>query len=152
MSDIPDPSNPLQMLVQFFLALFFALSGLFGGVNTASNAPSAPDVGGGGGGGMPPAQVLTLIENVDAMILESLPAQVTLHVRGAQPDGCAFPVIVEQAREGNKVTVKIYRELPPDLLCTMVLLPYDENIQLDGTFDSGTYQIDVNGTVIEITI
>jgi hypothetical protein len=108
--------------------------------------------GGTGGAQASGSESLTVIETVDAMILESFPVQISLHVTGYQPDGCTFPVQVEQTRDGNTISVKIYRILPPDIMCTMQLVPYDENIRLDGGFESGEYTIDVNGTVVTVKI
>lgn len=144
----PEPPNPFSWIVQI---LFFVFLLLFG------TRASVEDLGQGGGGAPPPAssnttEVPTVIEAVDALILESFPAQISLQVRGYQPDGCTFPVIVEQQRDGNTVTVRIYREIPIDIMCTMQLVIYDESIKLDGSFESGTYTIDVNGVITEVTI
>jgi hypothetical protein len=93
-----------------------------------------------------------VIEKVDATIRESLPAQVSLQVSGYQPDGCKFPVQVEQRREGNTVYVKIYRNIPNGVRCTMQLVTYSDTIALDGTFPTGEYTIDVNGTQITVKV
>jgi hypothetical protein len=92
------------------------------------------------------------IDSVDALLMESFPVQIMLKVKGYQPDGCEMPVQVEQSREGNTVTVEIFRELPPDTGCPAVIKQYDATIKLDGGFESGTYTIDVNGTVITVKI
>jgi hypothetical protein len=91
----------------------------------------------------------TIIEGVEVMVLESSPMQVNLAVRGAQPDGCEFPVIVEQRREGNTIIVEIYRDMPISLICAAVLLPYRETIALEGSFEPGTYTFRVNDYVVE---
>ena len=78
--------------------------------------------------------------------------QVQLHVTGEQPDGCDFPVIVEQAREGNTVTVSIYREVPLAVMCPMILLPYDDTIPLAGNFEPGDYVFQVNDFVVQQTL
>jgi inhibitor of cysteine peptidase len=147
----PDPINPLNIFVRILFAIFL-------GIFLSMNAHPS-DLSNGGATVFPPsvegalpAQVLTVIENVDALLLESFPVQINLHVTGYQPDGCDYPVQVSQSREGNSVTVTVYRELPPDILCTMQLVPYDETISLDGSFEPGEYTIDVNGTVITVTI
>lgn len=97
-------------------------------------------------------QSLTVIEQIETAVSSSIPASVTMQIRGYQPDGCTFPVQVDQSRDGNQVTVKIYRIMPKDILCSMELNPYNETITLDGTFDSGDYTIDVNGTVVKVKI
>lgn len=95
---------------------------------------------------------LTIVETVSIQVSASLPATVTLKVEGYHPDGCKFPVMVEQSRGDKTVNVKIYRIVPTDVMCTMDLNPYSDTITLDGTFDSGTYELTVNGTVIELQV
>ncbi|MBA3872836.1 MAG: hypothetical protein H0X30_27210 [Anaerolineae bacterium] len=97
-------------------------------------------------------QSLTVIEKVETQISASVPATVTLHVMGYQPDGCTFPVQVQQTRTADQVTIKIFRIVPKDVMCTMELNPYNDTITLDGTFDSGTYSVDVNGTVVVVKV
>lgn len=94
----------------------------------------------------------TIIDSVDAQILESFPAQIHLTVNGSQPDGCDYPVQVAQHRDGSTITVEIFREVPLAAMCPMVLLPYDDTISLEGTFESGTYTINVNNYTLEVTI
>ena len=148
----PDPVNPLENLIRLMLLIFLGFMAFFGrGGSSDINPPQRPDVTAGGAEASG-SETLTVIEKVDALILESFPAQISLHVTGYQPDGCTFPVQVEQTRDGNTVSVKIYRILPPDIMCTMQLVPYDENIKLDGSFESGDYTIDVNGTVVDVKI
>ena len=147
----PDPINPLDNLVRFFILIFLGFMAFFGR-SGGDIANPVPDEGNTGGAQASGSEVLTVIETVDALIMESFPAQISLHVTGYQPDGCTFPVQVEQTRDGNTVTVKIYRILPPDIMCTMQLVPYDENIKLDGGFESGEYTIDVNGMVVSVKI
>ena len=105
-----------------------------------------------GGGTVGGRQSLTVIEKVETQVSASVPATITMHVMGYQPDGCKLPVQVEQTRSGDTVTVKIYRIVPIDVMCTMDLNPYDDTITLDGTFESGTYTVDVNGTVVVLKV
>lgn len=142
----PNPSNPFDWVLHILLFLFL----FFVGTSSSVEMP-------GQGGGAPApsentAEVPTVIDVVEALILESAPVQLSLQVRGYQPDGCDFPVIVEQRREGNNVFVRIYRNVPIDIMCTMQLVIYDETIMLDGSFEPGTYTIDVNGVITEVTI
>lgn len=89
-------------------------------------------------------QVFTVIESVDVTVLESFPMRLELTIQGYQSDGCEVPVHVDQQVDGNDVTVSIYRELPIDVMCAAVVVPYEETIMVDGTFEGGTVHIQVN--------
>lgn len=147
---VPDPTNPIEILVRILVILFLLLFGTMSVTRVPENGGmgTIPDLGQGGGGNIS----LTVIEQVETLILESYPYQITLNVSGYQPDGCTLPVIVEQRREGNTVYVDIYREMPPDVFCTMQLVPYNDTIRLDGGFESGQYQININGTIVEVDL
>jgi len=150
MAPIPEPVSPLENLIRLALMMFLGIVAFFGADWSSSmNPPRDGDANSAQPSG---SEVLTVIERVEPIILESYPYQIQLRVTGYQPDGCTFPVQVEQARDDSTVTVKIFRVLPPDILCTMQLVPYDETISLEGGFESGTYTIDVNGTIVELTL
>jgi len=123
----------IGLLIRLFLALFI-------GTQTTVTPPTNS------------FRSYTQIDNVDALILESFPAQIQLNVVGAQPDGCDLPVIVEQERSENTVKVEIYRLGDPTMMCAAVLIPYRESIKLDGGFDPGTYTIIVNDYTLEVEI
>ena len=97
-------------------------------------------------------KVMTNINTVSVNVMESFPMQISLEVSGEHPDGCDYPVMVEQDRDGDTVTVSIYREVPRDVMCPMMLNPYEATIKLDGTFESGSYTIKVNGVTEKIDI
>jgi hypothetical protein len=132
----------METLIRLLIALLMAW--LTPTSSTGSGQP--PEMG------AQPARVRHVIESVDARLLESYPVQIMLEVRGYQPDGCMMPVQIEQTRSGNSVNVDIFRELPPDALCTMVIMEYTETIPLEGGFESGAYSITVNGVTIDVTI
>ncbi len=89
-------------------------------------------------------KVLTHIFRVDVAITEAEPRQISLKVEGEHPDGCDLPVHVEQSRAGNTVHVEVYRKVPADMICPMILRPYQGTVQLDGEFEAGSYTINVN--------
>lgn len=89
-------------------------------------------------------KVLTNIFRVDVTRSESQPTRVSLDVEGEHPDGCEYPVIVSQSRRGSIVNVEVYREVPVDVFCPMILKPYRGTINLDGKFEPGEYTINVN--------
>lgn len=100
----------------------------------------------------PTMRVLAVVESVDTFLLESFPVQVQLHVSGYHQDGCEAPVEVVQRRDGNHVTVELYRVLPAAVMCPMVLQPLDETIMLEGGFEPGSYTIDVNGVTVQVEV
>jgi hypothetical protein len=134
-----DPTNPIGILIRLLLLLL-----LFLGISQRAATPPVPDGA--------TQRSYTRIDSVGIQILEMYPYQVNLEVTGQQPDGCDFPVIVEQRREGNTIYVEIYRNVPLGVMCPMVLLPYDTMIHLDERLESGTYTINVNGTIVEPTL
>lgn len=91
----------------------------------------------------------TNIHEVDLLVMESNPPQVELHVRGEHPDGCQLPVQVTQHREGSTIIVEIFRDVPADMICPMMLQPYEGNIRLEGTFPQGRYTFRVNDFTVE---
>lgn len=89
-------------------------------------------------------KVLTNIFSVTVNVTDSDPRQVSLDVAGEHPDGCDYPALVGQTRQGNTISIEVYREVPADVFCPMILRPYQGTIQLDGDFSSGSYTINVN--------
>ncbi len=89
-------------------------------------------------------RVPTDIQRVTANVSESFPMRIHLDVVGEHPDGCDYPVMIEQSRQGSVITIEVYREVPADVICPMILQPYQSQIQLDGQFESGRYIIRVN--------
>ena len=97
-------------------------------------------------------KVMTNIFRVDVIVSDNDPLQIALDVAGEHPDGCELPVHVAQTHEDNAVQVQVYRELPVDMVCPMILRPYADTIQLDGTFAAGSYTITVNSHTQSIDI
>ncbi len=153
----------ITLLIQLLLAFFVGVSTPVATSGPVANEPVIVEVpaqaaptpvppGDSGQAAEPQMHVLAVVESVDALLLESFPVQIQLQVRGYHPDGCEAPVQVEQRRDGNNVYVELYRVLPAAVMCPMVLQPLDRTVSLDGGFEPGTYTIDVNGVVIEVTI
>ena len=89
-------------------------------------------------------KVLTNIFRVDVTVTDGQPPQISLDIEGEHPDGCDYPVLVGQSREGNSINVEIYREVPADVFCPMILKPYQGTVELEGSFAAGEYSINVN--------
>lgn len=134
----------IDLLIRIFVYFFMTV----GVAQSTPARPSEPPV-------MPDEAVFrsyTTITDVQAVMLESFPVQVHLQVRGEHADGCDLPVIVEQGRSGNTVTVQVYREVPAGVMCPMILRPYEDTIVLADGFEPGTYTIHVNDFTLEITV
>lgn len=97
-------------------------------------------------------KVLTNIFRVDVQLTGSQPPQIRLDIEGEHPDGCDYPVLVSQARHGNTVNVEVYREVPADVICPMILRPYRGAIQLEDDYEPGRYTIKVNSHVQTLEI
>ena len=69
-------------------------------------------------------------------------------VQGSLGTGCDEEPTIEQATDGDTLTVQIYQELPVNTPCTMMLIPYERTITLEDT--EGVKVIDVNGTIIRL--
>ncbi|MEZ4672060.1 MAG: hypothetical protein R3E39_29495 [Anaerolineae bacterium] len=144
----------MALIFSGFLVFFLGTSQDF-----SSAAPHAPSAGVVVTIEAPPAdaqsgseatfQSLTTVERVDVVAANS---HFEVTAAGYQPDGCDFPVNVEQSRDGNKITIKIYREMPISIICAQNLVLYRDTIRVEGPFEAGTYTIDVNGTVVEVTL
>ena len=89
-------------------------------------------------------KVMTHINRVTAHVTESFPMRIRLDVVGEHPDGCEYPVKIAQFRQGNIIKIEVYRQVPADVICPMILQSYQSEIQLDGAFESGRYIIKVN--------
>ncbi len=89
-------------------------------------------------------KVMTQIHSVTAHVTESFPMRIRLEVAGEHPDGCDYPVKIEQFRQGSIIKIEVYRDVPADVICPMILQSYQSEIPLDGDFESGRYIIKVN--------
>lgn len=155
-------------LIIYILTLLFAM--FFGVSSTTVTPASAPEVivvtvepaqplptevpvdAGAQNAGEPTMRVLAVVEHIETLVMESQPVQVQLRVSGYHQDGCEAPVEVVQRRDGNRVTVELYRVLPAAVMCPMVLQPLEETILLKGGFEPGSYTIDVNGVIVQLEV
>ncbi|HEX6271165.1 MAG TPA: hypothetical protein VFZ43_13075 [Anaerolineales bacterium] len=79
------------------------------------------------------------------LIRESFPPQIALSLSGDLPTPChELRVDVREPDAENRIDVEVYSVVDPDQICTQVLEPFEENIEL-GTFPSGHYAVWVNG-------
>lgn len=97
-------------------------------------------------------KVLTNILSVDVNVSETDPPRISLDVYGEHPDGCDYPVRVDQSRDGSTVSIEVFRNVPADVFCPMILKPYQDTIVLDGSFATGAYTIKVNSHTQTINV
>ncbi len=86
------------------------------------------------------------IDQVQVLIRESAPPQVTVQVRAGLPGGCAQRESHSVLRSGDTFTVRVLNSMPSgDAVCTMIYGTYELSIDLGGPFTSGaTYTVHVN--------
>ena len=96
---------------------------------------------------------LFAVETATVVVRESAPPQISVTVSGYWPNGCTAEPQIVTAIDGNTVTVAIYRIIPPEVMCTMVLQAAEFDIELtdllvqDGGVRSGAYSFNVNGVI-----
>jgi len=93
-----------------------------------------------------------VMTNINRVAVTVAGQRISLAIEGEHPDGCDFPVIVDQTRQGNRVEVQVYREIPADVFCPMILQPYQGTMHLDGSFTAGEYTIQVNSHSQTVTV
>ncbi len=94
------------------------------------------------------------LEDVDIVIRDSLPAQVTVVARGHLRDGCTEVDEIRQTFDADTNTffVEITTVRASDGFCTMALVPFEEQISLAVRgLPAGTYTVDVNGVTDSFT-
>ena len=85
------------------------------------------------------------VQEASLVIRESFPPQVSLTLRGDLPTPChALRSILNPPDGENKIIVEAYSVVDPDRICTQVLQPFEESLDL-GTYPGGHYTVWVNG-------
>jgi hypothetical protein len=85
------------------------------------------------------------IEEFGLLIRESYPPQIALGISGNLPTPChQLRAAISEPDAENKINVEVYTVVDPNMMCTQVLKPFSETIEL-GTFPSGHYSVWVNG-------
>jgi len=85
------------------------------------------------------------IQESGLLIRESFPPQISLSFSGDLPTPChELRAVINPSDTENKIIVDAYSVVNPDMVCTQVLKPFQESIDL-GTFPSGHYTVWLNG-------
>lgn len=91
------------------------------------------------------------IDEVKVAVMKSLPAQISLEVRGIIGDSCNSLNAITQTRKGNEVEVSITAVRKHGVPCMELAQLFEQTIKLDGDFPPGTYTIKVNDKVQTVT-
>lgn len=83
------------------------------------------------------------IGEIEVLLAESDPVQVTVEVNGWLPDSCTAHHETHIAQEGNTITIQITTIRPRDLACATVVTEYQEKVSI-GTLPAGDYKVIVN--------
>jgi inhibitor of cysteine peptidase len=72
------------------------------------------------------------VDDLQILIMESFPVQISVIVTGNLPDGCTS-IVGSKAEMVDDTTffISIFTERPEDMMCTMALVPFEESISLD---------------------
>jgi hypothetical protein len=85
------------------------------------------------------------INETNLLIRESYPPQISLSIWGDLPTPChELRAEIASPDSENKIMVDAYSVVDPNMVCTQVLEPFEESIDL-GTFPTGHYSVWVNG-------
>jgi inhibitor of cysteine peptidase len=127
-----------------------------------SRSPEAPSTGGPGAGPSQPGQGqipdqtapgLLTVSQVDVLILESFPPQITAKVEGWLPDGCSEVGDITQQRNGFTIDVTITVRRLTAGACIAIAPQVSRSIRLNGSFaESGAYRVRVNGVEKAFTL
>ena len=89
-----------------------------------------------------------VVDDVQVMVMESFPLQVSVRAIGNLPDGCTFidEENIEIVNTGNGFDIALKTKRPKDVACTQALVPFEVNIPLDVYgLEKGVYTVNVNG-------
>ncbi|NPE29755.1 hypothetical protein HNV12_17700 [Methanococcoides sp. SA1] len=89
-----------------------------------------------------------VVDDIQIMVMESFPLQISVTVTGNLPDGCTFidEKNIEIVNNGNVFDIALKTKRPKDLACTDALVPFEVNIPLDVYgLEKGVYTVNVNG-------
>jgi hypothetical protein len=88
------------------------------------------------------------IQEYDLIIRESFPPQISLNISGDLPTPChQLRALAKRPDQDNKIIVDAYSVVDPDVMCTQVLEPFQESIDLE-IYPSGHYTVWLNGEIV----
>jgi hypothetical protein len=159
MTDPTRSGNPLDWLLLLLLAMMGMLAYMvIPGSAVATSPATRPAISEAQSSADPVLQlavprggVISAVGDVQVQVMESSPPQIVLQISGTHPDGCNYPVEVIQQRSGDSIYLLVYRIVPPDAFCTMMMQNFEVSIPLEGKFTPGeTVNVTVNDYALEV--
>lgn len=93
------------------------------------------------------------VGTLDVLLMESFPLQASAHVQGNLPDGCTTITAATAERVDNQFTITLTTNRPADMMCTMALVPFEQNVPLDILgLPAGTYTVVAGEATAEFTL
>ena len=83
------------------------------------------------------------IKEIEVLLAESEPVQVTVEVTGYLPDSCTTHHETHQAGKGYTIFIQMTTIRPKDSVCAAVVTEYQEGVFI-GTLPAGDYTVIVN--------
>ncbi len=103
----------------------------------------------------PTPGTLVDVTELEVFYLESWPLQIHVLVRGFLRDGCVEidEFVTERDLDANRYEIEIKANRDPDAVCTLALVPFEENVPLDVYgIPAGTYTVQANGVETTFTL
>lgn len=116
---------------------------------SAEEAPAAPQ----GPAPVPEEQGGAMVESVEVLILESLPVQIHVLVKGHLPDACARIEGHQLEQSGNTIDISLNTTWPANQRCMAALTPFEQTISLAvDELTPGEYTVEVDGVSETFTL
>jgi inhibitor of cysteine peptidase len=72
------------------------------------------------------------VESIEILIAASFPVQISAVLSGYLSDGCTkISGVTARGPVANRFHIEITTERPPGALCTLALVPFEQNVPLD---------------------
>ena len=91
------------------------------------------------------------IAEIEVLLAESDPVQVSVEVTGWLPDSCTEHHETHLTQEENTIAIQITTIRPKDFACATVVTEYQERISI-GTLSEGDYKVIVNDVEAEFRV
>ena len=83
------------------------------------------------------------IKEIEVLIEESDPVQVSINVIGYLSDSCTLPHETHQTQEGNRITIQMTTMRPAEAVCAAVVTEHQAQFAI-GTLPAGDYKVIAN--------